>query len=142
MNVNNEMALKRLGMLYKNIKKGRSNKSAMLVQYYMDGCPACIAFKAEWTKAKQMSPYDHVQFVKLNSHFVDRAPIPSVEGFPTVRLITGSGIYTFEDERTAEKLLAFILKYSGIRSRTRSRRIRTRSRRTRTRSKRQTRTRH
>ena len=36
MNVNNEMALKRLVNLNKNIKSGHSNKSAMLVQYYMD----------------------------------------------------------------------------------------------------------
>jgi len=130
--VNNEVTLKQFINLYKNIKSGRSNKTAMLVKYYMDGCPACINFQDEWNKATRTSPHKHVQFVKLNSNYMDRSPVPSVAGFPTVRLITASGIHTFDEDRTAEKLLGFILRHSGKKPRRRTRRTRrTRKRRTR-----------
>ena len=144
--VNDEATLKKFINLHNNIKNGRSNKTAMLVKYYMDGCPACINFQDEWNKAASSSPHKHVQFVKLNSNFMNRAKISTVAGFPTVRLITASGEHTFDEDRTAENLLGFILKHSGKKSRmqnlkgqTRKRRIRKgRTRKGRTR-KRQTR---
>ena len=115
--VNDELTLKQFINLYKNIKSGRSNKTAMLIKYYMDGCPACINFQDEWNKATRTSPHKHVQFVKLNSNVMERSPVPNVSGFPTVRLITSSSIHTFDEDRTAEKLLGFILKHSGKKSR-------------------------
>ena len=134
--VNDEATLKKFINLHNNIKKGRSNKTAMLVKYYMDGCPACINFQDEWNKAASSSPHKHVQFVKLNSNFMNRAKISPVAGFPTVRLITASGEHTFDEDRTAEKLLGFILKHSGKKSRMQNLKGRTRKGRTR---KRQTR---
>ena len=124
--VNDEATLKQFINLHNNIKKARSNKTAMLVKYYMDGCPACINFQDEWNKAASSSPHKDVQFVKLNSNYMDRSPVPSVMGFPTVRLITASGVHTFDEDRTAEKLLGFILKHSGKKSRMKKRKGRTR----------------
>ena len=69
--VNDEATLKKFINLHNNIKKGRSNKTAMLVKYYMDGCPACINFQDEWNKATRTSPHKHVQFVKLNSNIMN-----------------------------------------------------------------------
>ena len=129
--VNDEATLKQFINLHNNIKKARSNKTAMLVKYYMDGCPACINFQDEWNKAASSSPHKDVQFVKLNSNYMDRSPVPSVMGFPTVRLITASGVHTFDEDRTAEKLLGFILKHSGKKSRMKKRKGRTRKRLTR-----------
>jgi len=124
--VNDELTLKQFINLYKNIKSGRSNKTAMLVKYYMDGCPACINFQDEWNKATRTSPHKHVQFVKLNSNVMERSPVPNVSGFPTVRLITSSSIHTFDEDRTAEKLLGFILKHSGKKSQMKNQKGRTR----------------
>jgi len=129
--VNDEATLKKFINLHNNIKKGRSNKTAMLVKYYMDGCPACINFQDEWNKAASSSPHKHVQFVKLNSNIMNRAKISPVLGFPTVRLITATGEHTFEEDRTAEKLLGFILKHSGKKSRMKNLKGRTRKGRTR-----------
>jgi len=129
--VNDEATLKKFINLHNNIKKGRSNKTAMLVKYYMDGCPACINFQDEWNKATRTSPHKHVQFVKLNSNIMNRAKISPVSGFPTVRLITATGEHTFDEDRTAEKLLGFILKHSGKKSRMKNQKGRTRKRQTR-----------
>jgi hypothetical protein len=131
--VKDEATLKQLINLHTNIKRGASNKTAMLVKYYMDGCPACINFQDEWNKAARTSPHKHVQFVKLNANMMERSPLPPTNGFPTVRIITASGAHTFDEERTAEKLLGFILKHSGkkARSNSKSRRLRKRKKKTR-----------
>jgi hypothetical protein len=113
MDVKNEHSLKSFIKLHNDIKRGNSPKTAMLVKYYMDGCPACIRLKPEWDVAERNSPHKHVQFVTLNHKYMSRSPIPPVNQFPTIKLIKVAGIHTFDKDRTAQNLLSFILKHSG-----------------------------
>ena len=117
MDVNNAADLKRFIALYNNVKNGTATTTAILVKYYLDGCRACIEFQDEWNKVKHTSRYKHVQFVKLNYHYMNKVPIPNATQFPTVRLITRSGIFTFGEDptttRTVKNLQDFVFKYSG-----------------------------
>ena len=116
MDVKNDADLKRFIALYNNIKNGTTTKPAILVKYYMDGCSACIEFQDVWDKTKHTSLYKHVHFVELNYHYMNKVPIPITTQFPTVRLITPSGIFTFGEDpttaRTVKNLQDFVFKYS------------------------------
>jgi thiol-disulfide isomerase/thioredoxin len=90
-----------------------------LVFLYMTGCGWCDRFKPEWAEFQRKYGADlatrGVAIAQFERADAGAAPFKeSVKGYPTLLLIVGgSKVVTFEGERTADTLHAFVLQNLG-----------------------------
>ena len=81
-------------------------KGDMMVYFYMDGCPHCVKFTAEWVKFASST--------KMNTKKVEPKQINAQEkglgvyGFPTVMLLGSKGPKKYDGPRTASALQGWV----------------------------------
>jgi thioredoxin-like negative regulator of GroEL len=97
-------------------RKEMFSSKPTLTYYYLPSCGWCTKFTPEWEKFVKMAP-DTVVTNKVDGTTSPDIEKYKIKGFPHIQLVKGDGtVIVFEGERSAEKLMEFVQKYtkSGI----------------------------
>lgn len=79
-----------------------------LALFYSEKCPACVSFKPTWEELKSKHDGDaSIVFLEID---VEKNPNEKITAIPTLVLDVEGEQFMFKDQRTIEKLEAFIQK--------------------------------
>lgn len=96
---------------------GSSGASEIVcTMYYTDGCPHCVKAKPEWAKFEEAYNGKNVNGKTIvvtkvnceqNPEVADRE---GIQGFPTIRFVSGSQMMEYKDDRTFDSFSNFLNK--------------------------------
>ena len=91
-----------------------SSQTPTFVMYYADWCPHCVTTKPELAKlgSTQTIGATTVQIEKIEEKDIPAAIKPTIQGYPTIRLLNPDGTTKaeYEGARTSDGFLQFLTK--------------------------------
>jgi thiol-disulfide isomerase/thioredoxin len=90
-------------------RKEMFSSKPTLTYYYLPTCGWCTKFNPEWEKFVKMAP-DTIVTNKVDGTTSADIEKYKIKGFPHIQLVKGDKVIVFEGDRTAEKLMEFVVK--------------------------------
>jgi len=86
----------------------------MIILFYADWCPHCVAFKPTWDKlAAKLEKNPKVQVAQVEYENIKDIPkkFKNIRGFPTIQMIKGGKVISeYDGVRTVEDLEKYAIK--------------------------------